>query len=168
MEAQRTTGARQHEDTARADRPVADAFDDEDDGGPAALDGNEEAETDEELDAAVGGSNVRVIVRVRPLLEHEVQSAHSCSLLHIGNERVRAAHSDAAGASASSLSTGHISVQAKESVHRFSFDAVLTPQHTQRDVFEAGKVGRMLHALLKGYHGTIFGWSLHQPPQQQG
>lgn len=124
------------------------------DGGGGLEDESADADADADSDAMVGGSNVRVIVRVRPLLEHEVQSAHSCSLLHIGDERVRAQSDPATGGA---IPSGTISVQAKESVHRFSFDAVLAPHHSQRDVFEAGRVGAMLRALLKGYHGTIFG-----------
>lgn len=126
------------------------------DGGPedADVDADTDADTSSDSDAMVGGSNVRVIVRVRPLLEHEVQSAHSCSLLHIGDERVPAQSDPATGGA---IPSGTISVQAKESVHRFSFDAVLAPHHSQRDVFEAGRVAAMLRALLKGYHGTIFG-----------
>ena len=154
--------AQQRGGAVHPDPPVDDDADAEDelpmDGG-GLEDAHADADADADSDAMVGGSNVRVIVRVRPLLEHEVQSAHSCSLLHIGDERVRAAQSD--NVSGGALPSGHISVQSKESVHRFSFDAVLAPHHSQRDVFEAGRVGAMLRALLKGYHGTIFGRGTH-------
>jgi hypothetical protein len=43
-----------------------------------------------------------------------------------------------------------MNVAVKDALHDFSFDAVLTPQHTQVDVYEAGQVERMLRALLKG------------------
>lgn len=107
------------------------------------------------------GSNVRVIVRVRPLLEHEIQQAHSCSLMRIDGERPRVTMDPSGNDRTSSSSIGSqglISVGVKESTHSFSFDNVLTPQQNQMDVYEAGKVERMLQALLKGYHGTIFAY----------
>ena len=110
---------------------------------------------DDSSDDAIHGSNVRVVVRVRPLLGIETSSvAHTCALMQIGGEVIRPGGSteeqqrcDAAG----------ISVQAKDAVHQFSFDAVLTPQHTQADVYEAGKVDRMLQALLKGSDNACSG-----------
>lgn len=119
---------------------------------------------DDNADDATSGSNVRVIVRVRPLLDGELNSNHQSSLIHINHERVRVNANDGAAEriSATSLSTGHLSIGVKESstVHQFRFDAILTPQHNQLDVYEAGRVAKMLQALLKGYNGTIFAYGM--------
>jgi len=124
-------------------------------------------------DTGVIESGVRVVVRVRPLLDSEVARAHSCSLVQIGHERVRAHPSESAAAQSNrnvDCDGGgnkrsqpplakEISIGLKEGgVHTFAFDGVLTPQHGQVDVYEAGGVERMLKALLKGFHGTIFAY----------
>ena len=121
----------------------------------------------------VVGSNVRVVVRVRPLLSGELTAAHSTSLLRIDGEipNVQAAAptnsegdgleespSHARNSRARDWSSGHISIGVKETHHAFKFDAILTPHHHQTDVYEAGHVERMLQALLKGFNSTIFAY----------
>jgi hypothetical protein len=107
-------------------------------------------------DDDVQGTHVRVLVRVRPLLEYEHAANHSSSLLQLaqaGGGTVPMTSVNGPGG----VGARQLAVQSSSDVHRFSFDGVLAPQAAQTDVYEAGKVERMLHALLKGYHGTIFG-----------
>jgi hypothetical protein len=118
-----------------------------------------DADPDDDEAAEHSGRNVRVVVRVRPLLSGECET-HQSTLVRVDGERVRVHASDGADsrASAGSLSSGHISVAVKDQQHDFKFDAVLLPQHEQVDVYDAGKVERMIVALLKGYNSTIFAY----------
>lgn len=109
----------------------------------------EPVEPDADDDVGSHGSNVRVVVRIRPLLESELSANHECSLIHVGGEKVHMDDPQPVPAAAS------IQVQSKDNVHRFAFDAVLGPQATQAELFRAGGVDHMLTQLLKGYHGTI-------------
>ena len=95
------------------------------------------------------GSNVRVIVRIRPLLDSELAADHRCTLLNIGGDRVRM------DAPQPFPPASSIAVQSKENLHRFAFDAVLGPQASQTQLFRAGGVDHMLEQLMKGYHATI-------------
>lgn len=110
------------------------------------------AAEEEDDDAALQGSHVRVLVRVRPLLEHERAASHSSSMLQLGRGGAEAS------ASRSGVVSKQLSVQSGADVHRFTFDGVLAPHASQVDVYDAGRVERMLQALLKGYHGTIFAY----------
>jgi len=124
-------------------------------------------DNDEEDNNNTNNSNVRVIVRVRPLLPNELESQsseigqHNTNLLRIQQQIIQANpaffQSSAYSSSPSSSSTS-ISLAVKDSVQHFSFDSILSPSSSQLDVYNNGKVDRMLHALMKGYHGTIFAY----------
>lgn len=130
----------------------------------------EDVDGDGDGDVSPVGSNVRVIVRVRPFLPHELSSGtHTSNLIRIDDRPIdvhatsnsnepRDEDGERHAASTTTMTNGQISIGIKESEHAFTFDAVLTPQQSQLDVYEAGNVERMLKALLKGYHATIFAY----------
>lgn len=149
----RTSAAARHAHRHTDDEPLDDSRTDLD--GHADV-GGTNAATVEPVDPDGGdddsgehGSNVRVIVRIRPLLESELAADHACTLIHVGGDRVRMDAPQPVPAASS------IQVQSKDNVHRFAFDAVLGPQATQAELFRAGGVDQMLTQLLKGYHATI-------------
>ncbi|CAG9463380.1 unnamed protein product [Pedinophyceae sp. YPF-701] len=88
----------------------------------------------------LAGSGVVVAVRVRPLLAHEAQ--HATELLSLEPDHA-AVHIQPRG-DASKLGKD------------YKFDAVLGPDHSQQDVFEALSVPHLLSRVLDGFHATIF------------
>lgn len=104
--------------------------------------------------------HVRVIVRVRPLLSGELSSHHVSTSLLVDGDRVRvdAAEGRDQRTRAGDLRGGHISVGVNQTQHSFKFDAILTPQHDQVDVYQAGRVDQMLEKLMDGFHSTIFAY----------
>ncbi|KAL9648470.1 hypothetical protein ABK040_014090 [Willaertia magna] len=80
-------------------------------------------------------SSVRVVVRVRPLLESEHQS---CIMVDQQSKR-----------------TLQIRPNSKEKPKLFTFDFVASPQSTQKEMFEyCGKP--IVDSCLAGYNGTVF------------
>lgn len=101
---------------------------------------------------------VRVIVRVRPTLGHE--TGESTSLLRVSDDNETSASGTAAadGLQTISLRCMGSGNGGGEADHRFAFDGVLPSLTGQAGVYEAGQIDHMLHAVLRGYHATIFAY----------
>ena len=82
---------------------------------------------------------VRVVVRVRPLLEHEVARGTTSTCLHVQSQNVSL--SAARGARAS-----------------FNVDGAFGPETSQDGFFEACGIQPLVSAVLDGFHGTVFAY----------
>jgi len=87
-------------------------------------------------------SNVRVAVRVRPLLPHEVQAGHTQKLLQVDTNKNQVAL-----------------YQADNNTKKnYAFDKILDGDHTQEDVFESLQVPALIQKVVDGFHATIFAY----------
>ena len=117
------------------------------------------AEMDEVADglSKSGGSygngvdkSIRVIARIRPLLEHEMKAGHTSRALH---------HDDRAITVAGLPSDGDTEQRQKQQMsRRFLLDAVFGSDASQEDVFTRSGAGEMIAGCLRGYHATIFAY----------
>jgi hypothetical protein len=92
-------------------------------------------------------AKVRVVVRVRPLLDHEEAAQHTTSLLSVDKDRGGIVVVDEGRGST------------KQKKHEFRFDAVFDGSTPQRELFEGAQVADMAKAVARGYNATIFGQS---------
>ena len=84
---------------------------------------------------------VRVLVRVRPVLPHEAQRGEASTHLSI----------DAPAATIGTL-TKHGKVSS------YQVDEVCSDQLTQEEVYVAGELDKLVGAVMRGYHATVFAY----------
>ena len=82
---------------------------------------------------------VKVLVRVRPLLKHEVDRGERSSLLTLD---------------ASYGKVGLVNKQGGAS--NFAADHVCGPSATQSEIFQAGGLHELVGAVAEGYNCTVF------------
>ena len=87
-------------------------------------------------------SNVRVAVRVRPLLSHEIESNHKTNLMNIDPDQ-------------NEISIFQTDNNTKKS---FSFDKILDERHSQQEVFENLQIPGLISKVVDGFHATIFAY----------
>ena len=87
-------------------------------------------------------SNVRVAVRVRPLLPHESDKGHKRNLLNVDLDS----------------STISIFQQDNNTKKNYSFDKILTEEHSQQDVFEQLQIPGLIGKVVDGFHATVFAY----------
>lgn len=87
-------------------------------------------------------SNVRVAVRVRPLLPHESEKGHKRNLLSVDTDS----------------STISIFQQDNNTKKNYSFDKILTEEHSQQDVFEQLQIPGLISKVVDGFHATVFAY----------
>ena len=87
-------------------------------------------------------SNVRVAVRVRPMLPHEKKAGHTEKLLNVDTEK------------------NHIALYQQDNNTRknYAFDKILDGEQSQEDVFESLQVPGLVQKVVDGFHATIFAY----------
>ena len=84
---------------------------------------------------------VRVLVRVRPVLPHEAQRGEASTHLSID---------------APAGTIGTLTKQGK--VSAYQVDEVCSDQLTQEEVYVAGELDKLVGAVMRGYHATVFAY----------
>lgn len=84
-------------------------------------------------------SNVRVAVRVRPMLDHERDKGHKQSILQISSNQIT------------------INISDKEEKH-FKFDKIITAESSQQQVYEQLQISGLCTKVVEGYHATVFAY----------
>ena len=102
-------------------------------------------EREETAMASVGGasasatSQIKVLVRCRPVLEHE--KGHSVDSIHIQAQE------------------GYIRLNTKQgNTKEFNFDNVFEGSSTQEDIYQQGEFSRNVDAVLRGFNSTVFAY----------
>eukprot|EP01062_Namystynia_karyoxenos_P078277 TRINITY_DN8039_c2_g1_i2.p1 TRINITY_DN8039_c2_g1~~TRINITY_DN8039_c2_g1_i2.p1 ORF type:complete len:1282 (+),score=565.69 TRINITY_DN8039_c2_g1_i2:104-3949(+) len=91
-----------------------------------------------------GNVPVRVVVRVRPLLPHELRRGETRAALPTGAQTLRTTCPAEGGR--------------RMETQQHSFDAVLGPAATQEDVFAAVDIAGLVDAALDGYAATVLAY----------
>ena len=84
---------------------------------------------------------VRVLVRVRPVLPHETRRGEASTHLSID---------------APAGTIGTLTKQGK--VTSYQVDEVCSDQLTQEEVYAAGELDKLVGAVMRGYHATVFAY----------
>ena len=86
-------------------------------------------------------SKLKVAVRIRPLIETEIDEGHEIRKLVIKDNSVH-------------LQTEFGSKQDKY----FQFDSLLDPSSTQGNLFEQLEINHAIERVVEGYHATVFAY----------
>ncbi len=93
-------------------------------------------------------TNIKVAVRVRPLLARERKDGHTCTHFDVSEKEIHlkkyGAHED---------HSGHA-----QKTQNYKFDKVLPPECSQDDVFSVLKIKQLIQRVVEGYHATIFAY----------
>ena len=101
--------------------------------------------------------SIRVVVRVRPLLEAEHE--HTAAGLSADGGSVSLVNlAGAPGEGDVCGRPGDQQQQRTSTSRRFAFDRVFGTGSTQREVFEGSGAREMIHGCLDGFHATIFAY----------
>ena len=84
---------------------------------------------------------VRVLVRVRPVLPHETRRGEAST--HLSIDEVKG-------------TIGTLTKQGK--VTSYQVDEVCSDQLTQEEVYAAGELDKLVGAVMRGYHATVFAY----------
>lgn len=87
-------------------------------------------------------SNVRVAVRVRPLLSYEEKAGHGSNLMQINTD------------------SNQISIFQNDNNTKknFQFDKILDDKFSQQEIFEELQIPALISKVVSGYHATIFAY----------
>eukprot|EP00929_Paragymnodinium_shiwhaense_P026928 TRINITY_DN15916_c0_g1_i1.p1 TRINITY_DN15916_c0_g1~~TRINITY_DN15916_c0_g1_i1.p1 ORF type:complete len:936 (-),score=226.83 TRINITY_DN15916_c0_g1_i1:274-3081(-) len=97
--------------------------------------------------AAAALPPVQVVVRLRPLLSWERESAQTSTALDVV-----------------SGTKGSVTLRPREGsdessrTRSFRFDTVLGPEHNQQDVWENTRLERLVDKVVEGFHATVFAY----------
>ena len=91
--------------------------------------------------SAARGMKVRVLVRVRPVLPHETRRGEAST--HLSIDEVKG-------------TIGTLTKQGK--VTSYQVDEVCSDQLTQEEVYAAGELDKLVGAVMRGYHATVFAY----------
>ena len=91
-------------------------------------------------------SNVRVAVRVRPLLAHEIKSGHSQTQLKILQDE-------------SVISIAQPNTRENQETRKnFRFDKIIDEGCSQAEVFEQLQIKGLISKVIEGFHATVFAY----------
>jgi len=103
---------------------------------------------------------VRVVIRVRPLLEHDaidgVMPSESVSTTLRRPKEIRVGVRERSRKQQPSSGGSDIAPRSVE--HTFTFDSVCGPEASQEDVFEAAHVNHTIAKVMEGYNATVFAY----------
>jgi hypothetical protein len=143
--------------------------------GGLASDSTSEPMNPQSQDNELKSNAVRVLVRLRPQLQHEEHLSCTClqsTLNKPGNpERNRTNNilleTPKGGRPSAITRKSKLDMRDPEGSHKdtsstrsweFKFDRVIGSEQSQADVFEQGGVGEMVDKVLDGFHGTVFAY----------
>lgn len=104
-------------------------------------------------------AGVRVLVRVRPLLPSLNETSSSSQSSNANSNGATATTSIPVASHLQPDPDGRsLSLRVKDTLHQYTFDAVLPPAASQTDVFARGGVAGMVRSVVDGYSATVFAY----------